>query len=234
MATILLVEDDANLSTGLAFTLRREGYEVVCALSRAEADRCLEAREFDLLVLDVMLPDGSGFDLCRAARRRTPVPIIFLTARDEEVSVVRGLEIGADDYIAKPFRVRELVSRIAAVLRRTGGASGAPPLSTLRSGGLAIDLAASRVHRGRSEVRLSAEEFRLLSLLARHPGQTLERSTIMAHLLDRDRPFVDDNTLSVYVRRLREKVERDPSRPRLIVTVRGLGYRWEGGREPSA
>ena len=234
MAKILLVEDDANLSTGLAFTLRREGYDVVCAGTRAEADRCLAAGQFDLLVLDVMLPDGSGFDLSWAARRRGPVPIMFLTARDEEVSVVRGLELGADDYIAKPFRVRELVSRIAAVLRRAGGASGASPSTTLQCGGLVIDLAAARVYRGKTEVRLSAEEFRLLSLLARHPGQTLERATIMERLLDNDQPFVDDNTLSVYVRRLREKVERDPSHPRLIVTVRGLGYRWEGGREPSA
>ncbi len=232
MATILLVEDDANLSAGLAFTLRREGHEVVPAPTRAEADRQLSAREFDLLVLDVMLPDGSGFDVCRAVRRRSRVPIIFLTARDEEVSVVRGLEQGADDYIAKPFRVRELVSRISAVLRRTSAASAAG--TTIRAGDIVIDLGAARACRGGTDLGLSAEEFRLLALLARHPGQTLERSVIMERLLDSAEPFVDDNTLSVYIRRLREKVERDPSEPRLIVTVRGLGYRWEGGGEPAA
>jgi DNA-binding response OmpR family regulator len=226
MASILLVEDDETLASGLSFALEREGYGVACARTRAETERLLQRQGFDLLILDVMLPDGSGFDICRAVRRRSPVPIIFLTARDEEVDVVRGLDLGADDYVAKPFRVRELISRVAAALRRAvpGDAAG----QVLSAGPLTIDLDAARVFRDGEEVRLSAEEYRLLTLLARSPGRTLERSAIMGRLLDNEQPFVDDNTLSVYVRRLREKLEEDPSAPRLIVTVRGIGYRWEG------
>jgi two-component system, OmpR family, response regulator RegX3 len=228
MASLLLVEDDENLASGLSFTLGREGHTVTCVGTKAEAEEMLATVGYDLLVLDVMLPDGSGFDLCRSVRRHSRVPIIFLTARDEEVSVVRGLDLGADDYVAKPFRVRELVSRITAALRRgaAAGAHGAP--EALHAGPLTIDMAAARVYRGGAEVRLTAEEFRLLSLLARHPGQTLTRDAIMGKLLDSSDPYVDDNTLSVYVRRLREKLEEDPSSPRLIVTVRGIGYRWEG------
>jgi two-component system, OmpR family, response regulator RegX3 len=239
VASILLAEDDETLAAGLSFTLAREGHQVVCASTKAEAERRLAAERFDLLVLDVMLPDGSGFDICQAVRRHSSVPVIFLTARDEEVSVVRGLELGADDYVTKPFRVRELTSRIASALRRAGtagpGAHGSDvrgPGARLAAGPLTIDLAASRVYRGTEEVRLSAEELRLLALLARHQGQTLSRRLIMEKLLASDQPFVDDNTLSVYVRRLREKLEEDPSRPLLIVTVRGLGYRWEAGGEP--
>jgi two-component system, OmpR family, response regulator RegX3 len=229
MASLLLVEDDETLASGLSFALGREGHAVTCAKSKAEAEACLARAGFDLLVLDVMLPDGSGFEICQAVRRRSPVPVIFLTARDEEVNVVRGLDLGADDYVAKPFRVRELVSRISAALRRVdpGGAAGQ---RVLRAGPLTIDLGAARVYRGTEEVRLSAEEFRLLSLFARNPGQALTRGMIMERLLDSAQPFVDDNTLSVYVRRLREKLEEDPAAPRLIVTVRGVGYRWEGAR----
>jgi len=229
MASLLLVEDDVTLASGLSFALEREGHAVTCAHGKAEAERLLARAGFDLLILDVMLPDGSGFDVCRSVRRHSQVPVIFLTARDEEVNVVRGLDLGADDYVAKPFRVRELVSRIAAALRRA--APGEAGGRVLRAGPLTIDLAAARVHRGAQEVRLSAEEFRLLSLFARNPGQALSRGAIMERLLDAEHPFVDDNTLSVYVRRLREKLEEDPAAPRLIVTVRGVGYRWEGARQ---
>jgi two-component system, OmpR family, response regulator RegX3 len=229
MASLLLVEDDETLASGLSFALEREGHAVTCAKSRADAEQCLARTGFDLLVLDVMLPDGSGFDICKSVRRRSAVPIIFLTARDEEVNVVRGLDLGADDYVAKPFRVRELVSRIAAALRRAAPGDAAAAGQVLRAGPLAIDLGAARVYRGTEEVRLSAEEFRLLSLFARNPGQVLSRDAIMGRLLDSEQAFVGDNTLSVYVRRLREKLEEDPAAPRLIVTVRGVGYRWDGG-----
>jgi two-component system, OmpR family, response regulator RegX3 len=223
MAAILLVEDDESLSSGLSFALDREGHAVTCAATKAEAERLLARQGFDLLVLDVMLPDGSGFDICASVRRRSRTPVIFLTARDEEVSIVRGLDLGADDYVAKPFRVRELTARIAAALRRASPAEH----GVIRAGPLSIDLAAARVHRGGEDVRLTAEEFRLLCLLATHPGQVLTRAAIMERLHDSEQSFVDDNTLSVYVRRLREKVEEDPAAPRLIVTVRGVGYRWD-------
>jgi two-component system, OmpR family, response regulator RegX3 len=231
MASILLVEDDETLASGLSFALEREGHAVSCARTRAEAEERIARDGFDLLILDVMLPDGSGFDVCRSVRRRSRVPIIFLTARDEEVDVVRGLDLGADDYVAKPFRVRELLSRVSAALRRSGpGGEGG---RVMRVGPLTIDLGAARVYRGGREVRLSAEEFRLLTLLAGSPGQALSRAAIMERLLDSEQPFVDDNTLSVYVRRLREKLEEDPAAPRLIVTVRGIGYRWESPPAPS-
>jgi DNA-binding response OmpR family regulator len=223
--SLLIVEDDETLSSGLSFTLEREGYRVTRASRIADAEGLLSTAAFDLIVLDVMLPDGSGYDLCRAVRRRSRVPIIFLTARDDEVDAVRGLELGADDYVAKPFRLKELTARIRSTLRRTGGRDS--PAAVIECGPITIDLAASRAHRGNEEVHLTAAEFRLLALLASHPGQTLTRATIMERLMDSEDPFVDDNTLSVYVRRLREKLEDDPARPARIVTVRGVGYRWE-------
>jgi two-component system response regulator RegX3 len=227
--TILLVEDDEILSSGLAFTLEREGYRVTRAARLAHAEKALATATFDLIVLDVMLPDGSGYDLCTSVRRRSGVPIIFLTARDEEVDAVRGLETGGDDYVTKPFRLKELTARIKAALRRAE--DGPHESAVVKSGPITIDLAASRVYRGTEEIRLSAGELRLLALLAGHPGQTLTRVTIMERLMDSEEPFVDDNTLSVYIRRLREKLEDDPSEPARILTVRGIGYRWE---EPDA
>jgi two-component system response regulator RegX3 len=224
--SLLLVEDDETLSSGLAFTLEREGYKVTRAARVSEAAKDLAASRFDLIVLDVTLPDGNGFDLCRTVRRTSTVPVIFLTARDEEVDAVRGLETGGDDYVTKPFRLKELTARIKAALRRAGGEAGAPAL--IKSGPVTIDLAASRVFKGGDEVHVSAGELRLLALLAGHPGQTLTRAAIMENLLAHNEPFVDDNTLSVYVRRLREKLEDEPSHPARILTVRGIGYRWEG------
>ncbi len=230
--SLLIVEDDDTLAQGLAFTLEREGYSVAHAGGKAEAEALLSSRSFDLLVLDVMLPDGSGYDLCRSVRLRSAVPVIFLTARDEEVNVVRGLELGADDYVAKPFRIKELASRIKAALRRSAGGRDAD--APIVSGPFTIDLAASRAYRAGRELGLTAVEFRLLALLVRNAGQTLSRSLIIGRLLDVEEPFVDDNTLSVYIRRLREKLEEDPSRPGCIVTVRGVGYRWEEGNETGA
>ncbi len=222
--SLLIVEDDDVLASGLAFTLEREGYGVTRAGCRKEAEDLLSGGVFDLIVLDVMLPDGNGYDLCRSVRRRSAVPIIFLTARDEEVNVVRGLEMGADDYVVKPFRIKELASRIKSALRRSRGAPG--ETARMVSGPYTVDLAASRAYMAGRELGLTALEFRLLALLVGHPGQTLTRRLIVERLLDAEEPFVDDNTLSVYVSRLREKLEEEPSR---IVTVRGIGYRWEDG-----
>ena len=219
---ILLVEDDPDLRSGLTFALEKEGYEVesAAAVSQAEA-----ADSADLVILDVMLPDGSGFALCEAIREgRTKqsalVNIIFLTAKDEETDAVRGLEIGGDDYIVKPFRLRELLSRVRARLRRRD--TGDPPSTP--AAGLHIDRSAMRVYKDGRPVALTVSEYRILLALYEHRGMTLSRDQLADRLIGTADAAVDDNTLSVYIRRLREKIEADASKPRYIVTVRGLGY----------
>ena len=196
------------------------------ARTLAQARACLAAGRFDLLILDVTLPDGTGFALCEELRRRgSRVPILFLTASDEEVSVIRGLDSGGDDYLTKPFRLGELCSRIRALLRRAGQQAAGPGL--LRCGELTIDLYGSRALLRGQPLELTAAEYRLLCLLVRNAGRTVTREAILDELWDGAGSFVDGNTLSVYVRRLREKVEDDPSRPRRLVTVRGFGYQWK-------
>jgi DNA-binding response OmpR family regulator len=224
--TILILEDEEDLRTGLTFALEQEGYGVATAATVAEASRLVGSRRFDLLILDVMLPDGSGFDFCKSVRAggaatQRDVPIVFLTAKDDEIDVVRGLETGGDDYVSKPFRLRELLSRVKARLRRTGrDVTGASLVVDPRS--------AVVLKRGRA-VQLTASEYRLLLALFEHPGQVLSRDQLADRLLGLDDAAVDDNTVSVYIRRLREKLEDDPSHPCHIVTVRGLGYRYEEG-----
>lgn len=234
---LLLVEDDASLHRGIEFTLRQEGFDVTGVYNVADARFAVagRAQAFDLIVLDVQLPDGNGFDFCselRAAGDATP--IVFLTASDTELDVVRGLDLGGDDYITKPFRLREFLSRIHAVLRRRGPSSS-PSLSTtaadepaLTSGNLRLHAAEMRLLKDGSEVALSVTEFRLLSLLMAHPRAVLSREQIMQQLWQHDGAFIDDNTVAVNVRRLREKIEDDPQQPQKIVTVRGAGYKWNG------
>ncbi len=223
MPHLLLLEDDAGLIDGLAYALPKNGFSVDIARSLAEARACLHKQRYDLLLLDVTLPDGSGFSLCESVRAASdPVPIIFLTASGEETHIIHGLDLGADDYITKPFRLGELCSRIRARLRRTSDGR------LLRSGTLTVDRLAGRaVWNGRT-LDLTAAEYRLLCLLMENCGKTLSRTAILDALWDGQGSFVDDNTLSVYIRRLREKVEDDPSRPARLLTVRGLGYRWKG------
>ncbi|HJC08604.1 MAG TPA: response regulator transcription factor [Candidatus Gemmiger stercorigallinarum] len=223
---LLLLEDDAALADGLQYSLARSGFAVTPARTLAQARACLAAGRFDLLILDVTLPDGTGFALCEELRRRgSRVPILFLTASDEEVSVIRGLDSGGDDYLTKPFRLGELCSRIRALLRRAGQQAAGPGL--LRCGELTIDLYGSRALLRGQPLELTAAEYRLLCLLVRNAGLTVTREAILDELWDGAGSFVDGNTLSVYVRRLREKVEDDPSRPRHLVTVRGFGYQWK-------
>lgn len=225
MTRLFLLEDDEALAEALAWALEKNNFAVTRAATLAEARQRLAAGPFDVLVLDVGLPDGSGFALCRELRGAgCGVPILFLTAADEEVSIIRGLDGGGDDYMTKPFQLGELCSRLRALLRRAGAAA-AP--QTLRSGDVVIDLAACRVTRGGRVLELTAAEYRLLCLLVSHAGQTLTRRAILDALWDGTGDFVDDNTLSVYVRRLRSKVEDDPGAPRRLLTVRGFGYRWE-------
>lgn len=230
MNHLLLLEDDAALAEGLAYALPKNGFEVTVVCSVTAARTALAAQQFDVLLLDVNLPDGSGFALCEALRcAGDATPILFLTAADEEVNIIRGLDSGGDDYLTKPFRLGELCSRVRALLRRAGGQPANMLLQTVQSGALRIDLAAARASLAGRALELTAAEYRLLCLLVRHPNQTLTRTAILDALWDGSGDFVDDNTLSVYVRRLREKIEDDPSHPQRLCTVRGLGYRWQGG-----
>ncbi len=236
--SIFILEDDDDLRSGLTFALSQEGYAVASAETIAEAERAIATQETDLLILDVMLPDGSGFDFCRRVRKgehlrssssegrsnqtSAEVPVIFLTARDDEVDVVQGLEIGGDDYIAKPFRLRELLSRVKARLRREGA-----PIANTAIGHVRIDTHRAVITKNGRSVALSASEYRLLLALFEHAGQVLSRDQLADRLMGTEDAAVDDNTVAVYIRRLREKLEDDPSSPRLIRTVRGLGYRLE-------
>lgn len=224
MTRILLLEDDTSLIDGLEYALRKNGFEINSVRTVRGAMECLrESGTYDLLLLDVTLPDGTGFDVCETVRAAgSQIPIIFLTASDEEVNVIRGLDSGADDYITKPFKLGELCSRIRALLRRTGY-TARPVIS---SGALSIDFAANRVTVDKDTVELTRAEYRLLSLLVRNADRVVNRETILEALWDNTGDFVDDNTLSVYIRRLREKIEPDPSQPQHLITVRGFGYRW--------
>lgn len=227
MNHILLLEDDESLIDGLKYTLEKNGFTTEIARTTAQARSLLERGvPYDLLLLDVTLPDGSGFDLCTQVRKKdSRIPIIFLTASDEEVNIIQGLDSGGDDYITKPFKLGELLSRIRALLRR----AGLPPqdeATVLRCGDLSVDFIQNRVTLRNELLDLTAAEYRLLSLLVRNAGRIVSRSRILDELWDSGGSFVDDNTLSVYIRRLREKVEADPSRPVHLSTIRGFGYQW--------
>ena len=221
MTEILLVEDDDTIASGLRYALEQEGYALTLAATVADALEALKQHSFTLLLIDLGLPDGSGFDVCRAARRAGDAAVIFLTAHDDELSTVMGLDMGADDYVFKPFRIRELQSRIRAVLRRRGGTA-----VTALPGGIRVDLKKAEVTREGQPVALSALEYRLLLAFLAHPGQTLTRSQLLEGIFDEGGSFVNDNTLTVYIKRLRDKLEV-PGCPPLIATVRGLGYRLE-------
>lgn len=222
METILLVEDDSALSVGLKFSMEKEGYTVVTAGGVKEGLNKFESGRFELVVLDIGLPDGTGFELCRLIRERSQVPILFLTACDEEINVVMGLDMGGDEYITKPFRLRELMSRIKALLRRNGCRRG----ERLESVGFTLKAEENRLFHGGSEIPLTPAECRLVYLLMSNPNRTLTRNRLLEKLWDSAGDFVDENTLTVYIRRLREKIEENPSSPKIILTVRGVGYRW--------
>lgn len=220
MKQIFLVEDDSTIARNLSLLLRAEGYEVMCVSTRSAAvERLLEHR-FDLALVDISLPDGNGFAVCTEIKERQDIPVIFLTASDDEASVVTGLNMGADDYITKPFRPRELVARIKAALRKGGKAS-----SSFNIGGLLVDTASGIVKKNGSEIFLSALEYRLLLVFVSNPKSIITRDRLLNELWDAAGEFVTDNALTVYIKRLREKIEDDPAAPRIIRTVRGTGYR---------
>lgn len=222
MPTIFLIEDDDALAAGLLFTFEEEGFSTLHAPSAAKARELFAQEPFDLIILDVTLPDGNGYVLCREFRATSRVPIIFLTACDDEVNIVMGLDGGGDDYVTKPFRLKILMSRIKAQLRRVQAAES----TFLRAGNVTVNLEQSKAYAGKSELFLTATELRLFTYLLRHSGQTLTRTQILNHLWDNRGEYIDDNTLSVHIRHLREKLENAGSDVS-IVTVRGIGYRLE-------
>lgn len=222
MIHILVVEDDKSIVHALTEFLEKEGYRVSSVSGQQQAIELLSERadSFDLLLLDVSLSDGNGFSVCAFAKANTKLPVIFLTASGDEYSVVTGLDMGADDYIAKPFRPRELVSRINSVLRRCGQVS-----AVLEYLGLVVDTAKGTVVKNGKELVLSALEYRLLLLFFQNRGLVLSRSRILEELWDIAGEFVNDNTLTVYIKRLREKIEDNPAEPVYIRTLRGMGYK---------
>lgn len=223
MSSILLVEDDLSLIYGLEFSIQKSGFSIDIARTVKEAIQMYEEKNYDLLLLDVSLPDGNGFQICEKVREVSNIPIIFLTASDEEVNVVMGLDMGGDDYITKPFKLNELISRIKALLRRYNVASNVNELS---SNNITIKLLENRVFKGKFEVELTTAEYKLLCLFMKNKNIVLTRKNILDKLWDGNGSFIDDNTLSVYVRRLRNKIEDNPENPKFLLTVRRMGYKW--------
>jgi two-component system response regulator RegX3 len=230
-ATVLVVEDEASFVEALTIGLKREGFDVVVATDGAQALELFDSSQPDIVLLDVMLPRISGIDVCRQLRKRTQVPIIMVTAKGAEIDTVVGLEVGADDYVTKPYRLRELVARMRAVLRRSelaGGTNGAVAgaAGVVQVGDVSLDPEEHRVSVGGAEVSLPLKEFELLHLLLANAGRVLPRETLIDRVWGTD--YVGDTkTLDVHVKRLRAKIEADPAAPTRIVTIRGLGYKYE-------
>ena len=223
MNKICCIEDDSAILTALQYTLSQEGYEVMTAMTKTQGLELIQQESFDLVLLDVTLPDGSGYEICKRMRedsRLKEIPVIFLTACDDEVNIVMGLDLGADDYITKPFRVRELISRMNSVLRRAGKKQAE---TTINYQDLSINTIAARVFKNNQEVFLTGMEYRLLLILATHRNQVMTRDQLFEAIWDLGGEYVNDNTLTVYIKRLREKLEDDPAHPQLIRTIRGLG-----------
>lgn len=222
MTRILLVEDDKGIVTNLTEYLTKEGYAVKNASGQKDALQFVEKEKFDLVLLDISLSDGNGFSVCKAIKSDYNIPVIFLTASGDEYSTVTGFELGADDYIAKPFRPRELVSRIKNILRLTGGAN-----SVIWLDNIMVDVDKGIVSKNGKDLYLSALEYRLLLVFLGNRGIVLSRTQLLDEIWDIAGDFVNDNTLTVYIKRLREKLEEDPQNPEIIKTVRGLGYKVE-------
>ena len=220
MNRILLVEDDKNIIENLTEFLRHEGFDVKNATGQSTALELLLENKFDLVLLDIMLADGNGFTTCSAIKSEYNIPVIFLTASGDEYSTVTGFELGADDYISKPFRPRELVSRIKNILRLTGNSGGITQI-----GDISVDTVRGTASRDGKDLFLSALEYRLLLVFINNKNTVLTRTRLLETIWDVAGEFVNDNTLTVYIKRLREKIEKDPQNPEIIKTIRGMGYR---------
>lgn len=225
MKNILLLEDDLSLLQGLSFALKREGFRLHIAKTLAEAEILWLKETFDLLILDVSLPDGSGFDFCSKVRKMSNVPIVFLTASDEEMNIIMGLDLGGDDYITKPFKLAVFMSRIRAVMRRMQGHRIEE--TELTSNGIVVKLLQGQAYKDGVLLVLTGAEYKLLCYFMRHPNMVLSKEQLLGALWDVEADYIDNSSLTVYIRRLRIKIEEDPSRPQRIVTVRGVGYRWQ-------
>ena len=223
MKRIFFVEDDLSLINGLSFALKKQGYELAVARTSAQARQLWKDGCCDLAILDVTLPDGSGFDLCRMIRETSRVPILFLTAADEECDIIMGLDLGGDDYMTKPFKLAVFLARVNALLRMGENFGGGTSLS---SNGIRVDLLKREVWKGETPVSLTAGEYRLLCLFLENPDIVLSPEQILGRLWDCEENYIDSGALTVYIRRLRTKIEDDPFRPCRIVTVRRMGYRW--------
>lgn len=224
MKRLFLLEDDLSLVNGLSVVFKKQGFESDIARTLGEADALWVDGKYDLLVLDVTLPDGSGFEFCKKVRLVSKVPIIFLTASDEEMNIITGLDIGGDDYITKPFKLGVLVSRINALLRR---AEDFRPVDTqLQSNGIKVLLLQGQAFKNGELLDLTAAEYKLLCLFMQNPGVVLTKEQILDKLWDQEGNYIDSSTLTVYMRRLRMKVEDNPSEPQMLLTVRRMGYKW--------
>ena len=224
MKRIFFVEDDLSLINGLSFAIKKQGYETDIARTYLEAEKMWINGKYDLVILDVSLPDGSGYDLCKNIRKTSKVPIIFLTAADEETDIIMGLDIGGDDYITKPFKLGVLVSRINALLRRTKdfGSVG----TELQSNGIKVLLLQGQAFKNGELLDLTAAEYKLLCLFMKNPNMVLTKEQILDKLWDCEGNYIDSSTLTVYMRRLRMKIEDNPSEPQMLLTVRRMGYKW--------
>lgn len=227
MSKIFFVEDDLSLISGLSFALKKQGYEVDNARTIDEAEKLWQNNKYDLAILDISLPDGSGYQLCEKIRLNSKIPIIFLTAADEETDIIMGLDMGADDYITKPFKLAVFLSKVNAILRRSNDFN--QKNTVLNSNGISVNLLNGDVTKNGETLNLTSGEYKLLCLFMENPNIILSQEQILGKLWDSNNDFIDNSTLTVYIRRLRKKVEDDPSNPTNIVTVRRMGYKWSVG-----
>lgn len=224
MKSILFVEDDLSLISGLSFAIKKQGYGLEVARTFKEAEGLWQEGQYDLAILDITLPDGSGYDICKLIRQTSKMPIMFLIAADEEMDIIMGLDIGGDDYMTKPFKLAVFLARLNALLRRSDDFS--QPELGLSSNGIEVQRLKGVVYKNQKQIELTANEYKLLCLFMENPEIVLSPEQILSQLWDCDEKYVDGNTLTVYIRRLRTKIEDNPSQPQKIVTLRGMGYKW--------
>ncbi|WP_028594307.1 response regulator transcription factor [Paenibacillus assamensis] len=226
---VLVVEDDKTIADGLHYSLTSEGYEVLICENKQMALETIRLQRIDIYLLDLTLPDGSGYEVCEYIKDNQEAPVIFLTACDDEINVVRGLDMGADDYITKPFRIRELISRMKSALKHYTKVYASHDV--VKVGNIIVNTKQAKVYKGTEEVVLTALEYRLLLTFMNNKGQVLTRNQLLEGIWDVDGSFINDNTLSVYIKRLRDKLEGSNQNTKVIETVRGLGYRMGGSHD---